>query len=122
MCDVFLFRDLGVFELAVRGAVCGPEADVIGLVLRHLPAGSRIIVDLSEIDDFDADAAAAVMDSLVVRRADGVDAAFIAAHPSIAALLVEAGVEEVACMSSSTMNARDALAERAERLAFPLSA
>ena len=50
MCDVFLFRDLGLFELAVRGRVCGADdAEVIALVVRHLPERSAIVVGTTTI-------------------------------------------------------------------------
>ena len=123
MCDVFLFRDLGVFELAVRGDVNGTEAEVITLVVRHLPIGSEIVIDLSEIDELDDVAAAAIVESIARRRSDLVAAAFVVSHPSVGALLQEAGVDEVTCgLAASAMSAREALSRRHDVAVTRLSA
>jgi anti-anti-sigma regulatory factor len=123
MCDVFLFRDLGVFELAVRGDVNGSEAEVITLVVRHLPIGSEIVVDLSEIDDLDEVAATAIVESIALRRPDLVSAAFVVGHPSVGALLEAAGVAEVSCgVAPSATAAREALARRHDVAVARLSA
>ena len=123
MCDVFLFRDLGVFELAVRGEVKGTEAEVITLVVRHLPIGSEIVIDLSEIDDLDEDAAMAVVESIALRQGDLVSAAFVVSHPGVGALLHRAGVDEATCgVSATAIGAREALARRHETADTRLSA
>ena len=123
MCDVFLFRDLGVFELAVRGDVKGTEAEVITLVVRHLPIGSEIVIDLSEIDELDEIAAAAIVESIARRRPDLVAAAFVVSHPSVGALLQDAGVDDVSCgLAGSAMSAREALARRHDVAVMRLSA
>jgi anti-anti-sigma regulatory factor len=122
MCDVFLFRDLGLFELAVRGRVCGiDDAEVIALVVRHLPERSAIVVDLSEIDGFDEVAAAAIVDAIDLRRSDLVSAALVG-HPSVGSMLLAVGAGRVAAVAGSVTAARDALSREAAILAEPLSA
>ena len=123
MCDVFLFRDLGLFELAVRGRVCGTDdADVIALVVRHLPERSAIVVDLSEIDGFDEVAAAAIVDAIDLRRSDLVSAALVVGHPSVGAMLLSSGSGRIAPVVSSMTAAREALSREAASLVEPLSA
>ncbi|MGD9702579.1 MAG: hypothetical protein AB7Q42_07405 [Acidimicrobiia bacterium] len=123
MCDVFLFRDLGLFELAVRGRVCGTDdAEVIALVVRHLPERSAIVVDLSEIDDFDEVAAAAIVEAIDLRRSDLVSAALVVGHASVGAILLTNGAARIAPVVGSITAARDALSREAALLAEPLSA
>jgi anti-anti-sigma regulatory factor len=123
MCDVFLFRDLGVFELVIRGEVCGTDAgDVIGLVVRHLPERSAAIVDLSEVEDLDHDAALAFVDAMDLRHIDLVNFAVVVGHPSVRSVLVGAGAEGVAVLVGSANSARQALSHALELIAMPLSA
>ena len=117
------FAILGFSSLPYAGRVCGADdADVIALVVRHLPERSAIVVDLSEIDGFDEVAAAAIVDAIDLRRSDLVSAALVVGHPSVGAMLLASGSGRIAPVVSSMTAAREALSREAAILAEPLSA
>lgn len=94
MCEVFLLRDLGPFELCVRGDVTGAgSALAVSAVLDHLPFGSDVVVDLRRVASFDLDAAGAIVRQLERRRCGDALVLAVADDPWIARLLLGVGLE-----------------------------
>ncbi len=110
MCEVFLLRDLGPFEIEVRGSLEGElGASVLSMVIEHLPAGSDAIIDLREGDQLDADSARHLVELVEDRAGDGVTFAMICNDPWAIRLLVAAGLSQAA-IAADSRSAHHALA------------
>jgi hypothetical protein len=94
MCEVFLLRDLGPFELSVHGDVRGSgSALAVSAVLDHLPFGSDIVVDLRRVASLDLDAAGAIARQIERRAAGDALVVALADDPWISRLLLGVGLD-----------------------------
>ena len=94
MCEVFLLRDLGPFELCVTGDVRGSgSALAISAVLDHLPFGSDIVLDLRKVASMDLDAAGAIVRQLDRRQEGDTVVVALADDPWIGRLLLGVGLD-----------------------------
>lgn len=93
MCEVFLLRDLGPFELSVRGEFQGNDAlDVVGMVLEHLPPHSDVVVDLNDADA-DVGTLIALVRLIQTRELADVAVAVAASDERTRAVLLAAGLD-----------------------------
>jgi len=93
MCEVFLLRDLGPFELSVCGDVRGSGAALaISAVLDHLPRDTDVVVDLRHVVFLDLDAAGALARDVERRNRDDVRIVVLATDPWISRLLLGVGL------------------------------
>lgn len=94
MCEVFLLRDLGPFELCLRGDVNGAgSALAVSAVIDHLPYGSDIVVDLRQVSSLDLDAAGSIVRQLERIRTSDALVLIVADDPWIARLLLGVGLD-----------------------------
>jgi anti-anti-sigma regulatory factor len=105
MCEVFLLRDLGPFELSVRGDVRGSgSALAVAAVLDHLPFGSDIVLDLRQIASLDLDAAGAIVRQLERRRNGDAVVVALADDPWIGRLLMGVGLDPSLLVSTAELD------------------
>ncbi len=100
MCEVFLLRDLGPFEIEVRGSVTGDDsAAVLAMVIEHLPDASDAVVDLRDASRLDSATAHRLVELLESRLSDGVCFVVVADDPWDIRLLIAAGISPSAIVA-----------------------
>ena len=105
MCEVFLLRDLGPFELCLRGDVNGAGAALaVSAVIDHLPYGSDIVVDLRQVSSLDLDATGSIVRQLERIRTSDALVLIVADDPWIARLLLGSVSTRGTCCRPRTSN------------------
>ncbi len=112
MCEVFLLRDLGPFEVSVRGEFQGIESlDVVEMVLEHLPPRCDVVVDLN---DAVADAGTLIALVQLVRQREDADVsvAVAASDERVRTVLLTAGLDPRCSLAYTVSGAASLLAHR----------
>lgn len=114
MCEVFLLRDLGPFEVSVRGEFQGVDSlDVVGMVLEHLPPHSDVVVDLNGATA-DAGTLIGLVRLVQARELSDVAVVVAARDERMRAVLLAAGLDPRCSLAADASAAVSLLAHRPE--------
>ncbi len=93
--EIFMFCDLGRYELSAKGSMCGKDADPLGDAILLVPEASAATIDLRGADEIDDIAAAGLAFAVLRRQQNGVEFAILVGSEAASRTLAEAGLAPI---------------------------